>query len=100
MAGKETHRKKTLLRKEESVADAVIRRYKRSGVLQLSDDVPFPEFIQALHRKDAEFDPGTAKNRAVGRLKYDVMANMLGVLPKNQKPTDDLEDPAWITEWV
>jgi len=79
MAGKEAHKKrndKQRARKRE--VNEHVDNHRKSGVLEIPDDLPFSEYVQNLHGQEARFDAGTKEYEEIGRLKYQVIAKVLG----------------------
>lgn len=88
MAGKEINKKRhNEHRKRVGKAVAIVDTHRETGIFEIPDDLPFAEFVRAVHSEEARYDPNTPEQEAIGQLKHDLIAKILGV--DSEKSKDD-----------
>lgn len=102
MAGKESHKKRqTEHRKKVQKAVAHVDNHRETGILEIPQDLPFADFVRAVHREEARYDPNTQEYEAIGRIKHDLIARIIGVdsgareinqTDSRQVPTEELPE--------
>lgn len=95
--GKENHKRVDLKGRVDSrnTTDSHLQSYFETGVLTLPPKMHFEAFVQAIRRKESEAHGNQEEERKVGKIKWDLLAHLIGVVPTHETNLTWEEQREW-----